>query len=32
MIVDSSYRFDLMAGDPDAFENGTKVVERGEMQ
>jgi len=31
MIVDSSYRFDLTAGDPDAFEKGTEVVERGKM-
>jgi predicted nucleic acid-binding protein len=32
MIVDSSYLFDLMAEDPDAFEKGTELVERGEMQ
>jgi hypothetical protein len=32
MIIDSSYLFDLMAGDPDAFEKGTELVERGEMQ
>lgn len=32
MIVDSSYLFDLMADDPDAFEKGTELVERGEMQ
>jgi len=32
MIVDSSYLLDLMAGGPDAFENGTEVVGRGEMQ
>jgi len=32
MIVDSSYLFDLMAGDPDAFEKGSELVERGEMQ
>lgn len=32
MIVDSSYLFDLMAGDADAFEKGTRLVERGEMQ
>ncbi|ELZ19974.1 PilT protein domain protein [Halosimplex carlsbadense 2-9-1] len=32
MIVDSSYLFDLMAEDPDAFEKGSELVERGEMQ
>jgi len=32
MIVDSSYLFDLMASDPDAFAKGTELVERGEMQ
>jgi hypothetical protein len=32
MIIDSSYLFDLMAGDPDAFEKGMELVERGEMQ
>ncbi|MFT4891153.1 MAG: putative nucleic acid-binding protein [Halobacteriales archaeon] len=32
MIVDSSYLFDLMAEDRDAFEKGTELVERGEMQ
>lgn len=32
MIVDSSYLFDLMAEDPDAFEKGNELVERGEMQ
>ncbi|MFB6087863.1 MAG: PIN domain-containing protein [Haloarculaceae archaeon] len=32
MILDSSYVFDLMASDPDAFEKGTELVERGEMQ
>ena len=32
MIVDSSYLFDLMAGDPDAFSKGTELVENGEMQ
>lgn len=32
MIVDSSYLFDLMAEDPDAFEKGAELVERGEMQ
>lgn len=32
MILDSSYLFDLMATDPDAFAKGTELVERGEMQ
>jgi len=32
MIVDSSYLFDLMAEDPDAFEKWSELVERGEMQ
>jgi hypothetical protein len=32
MILDSSYLFDLMAENPDAFEKGTELVERGEMQ
>lgn len=32
MIIDSSYLFDLMAGDPDAFRKGVELVERGEMQ
>jgi predicted nucleic acid-binding protein len=32
MIVDSSYLFDLMAEDSDAFAKGTELVERGEMQ
>lgn len=32
MIIDSSYLFDLMAGDTDAFRKGTELVERGEMQ
>ena len=32
MIIDSSYLFDLMAGDPDAFAKGTELVEEGEMQ
>ncbi|WP_435194370.1 PIN domain-containing protein [Natronomonas sp. EA1] len=32
MIIDSSYLFDLMANDPDAFAKGTELVERGEMQ
>lgn len=32
MIIDSSYLFDLMAEDPDAFAKGTELVDRGEMQ
>jgi hypothetical protein len=32
VIIDSSYLFDLMAGDPDAFSKGTELVENGEMQ
>jgi len=32
MIIDSSYLFDLMAGDPDAFSKGAELVENGEMQ
>lgn len=32
MIIDSSYLFDLMAEDPDAFAKGAALVERGEMQ
>lgn len=32
MILDSSYLFDLMATDPDAFAKGTELVEQGEMQ
>lgn len=32
MIIDSSYLFDLMADDPDAFAKGTDLVEQGEMQ
>jgi predicted nucleic acid-binding protein len=32
MIIDSSYLFDLMASDPDAFAKGAELVERGEMQ
>lgn len=32
MILDSSYLFDLMAGDADAFSKGTQLVETGEMQ
>jgi len=32
MIIDSSYLFDLMAEDTDAFSKGMELVERGEMQ
>lgn len=32
MIVDSSYLFDLLAGDPDAFAKGADLVEQGELQ
>jgi hypothetical protein len=32
VILDSSYLFDLMASDPDAFAKGTELVDRGEMQ
>jgi len=32
MIIDSSYLFDLMAEDPDAFSKGAELVEEGEMQ
>lgn len=32
MILDSSYLFDLMAEDPNAFSKGTELVENGEMQ
>lgn len=32
MILDSSYLFDLMRNDPDAFEKGVELVERGEVQ
>jgi len=32
VILDSSYLFDLMADDSDAFAKGTELVERGEMQ
>ncbi len=32
MIIDSTYLFDLMAGDPAAFSKGTALVENGEMQ
>jgi len=32
MIIDSSYLFDLMAEDPDAFSKGAELVEDGEIQ
>jgi predicted nucleic acid-binding protein len=32
VIIDSSYLFDLMAGEPDAFQKGTELVEHEEMQ
>ena len=32
MILDSSYLFDLMADDADAFAKGTALVENGAMQ
>lgn len=32
MIIDSSYLFDLMSEDPDAFSKGAELVEDGEMQ
>jgi predicted nucleic acid-binding protein len=32
MIIDASYLFDLMAEKPDAFDKGTELVDRGEMQ
>lgn len=32
MILDSSYLFDLMRNDSDAFEKGVELVERGEIQ
>lgn len=32
MILDSTYLFDLMAEDPDAFEKGVELAERGEIQ
>jgi predicted nucleic acid-binding protein len=32
MIIDSSYLFDLMAEDPNAFSKGAELVETGEMQ
>lgn len=32
MIIDSSYLFDLMAEDPDAFSKGAELVDEGEMQ
>jgi predicted nucleic acid-binding protein len=32
MILDSTFLFDLMAEDSDAFEKGVTLVDRGEMQ
>lgn len=32
MILDSTYLFDLMATDDEAFEKGVELVDRGEMQ
>lgn len=32
MILDSSFLFDLMAEDSDAFDKGVELVERGEVQ
>ncbi|GAA1337770.1 hypothetical protein GCM10009647_080410 [Streptomyces sanglieri] len=32
MIIDSSYLFDLIAEDPDAFSKGTELVKNGKMQ
>jgi predicted nucleic acid-binding protein len=32
VILDSSYLFDLMSGDPDASSKGTELVEDSEMQ
>jgi len=32
MIIDSSYLFDLMAEDSDAFSKGAELVEDGDMQ
>jgi hypothetical protein len=32
VIIDSSYLFDLMANDPDAFAKGMELVEQEEMQ
>lgn len=32
MILDSTYLFDLMAENRDAFDKGVELVERGEMQ
>lgn len=32
MILDSSYLFDLLADDPDAFSKGVELVDRGEVQ
>lgn len=32
MILDSTFLFDLMANDRDAFEKGAELVDRGEIQ
>jgi len=32
MILDSSFVIDLLADDPDAFQNGVEMVDRGEMR
>lgn len=32
MIIDASYLFDLMAQRPAAFDKGSELVDRGEMQ
>jgi hypothetical protein len=32
MILDSTFVFDLMAGDSDAFRKGTEIVDRDELQ
>jgi len=32
VILDSSYLFDLLADDPDAFSKGVELVDRGEVQ
>jgi len=32
MILDSTFLFDLMADDADAYEKGVEVVDRGEIQ
>ena len=32
MILDSTYVFDLMSSNSDAFEKGVEAVERGELQ